>query len=170
VTAIDPSEPAGDAVAPHDEASSGSTASKFGSLDSAGFAELVKSASRDQLAEVMAGPERAVILSEIFGRFPSQFRPDRAGATEAVIHWVIGGRPDGGEDTFEVVIADGACAVSSEAAGDPKLTVTLGGAEFLQLLSGTANPMMMFMTGKLKAKGDLGLAANLANLFDLPKG
>jgi hypothetical protein len=30
--------------------------------------------------------------------------------------------------------------------------------------------MMMFMTGKLKAKGDLGLAANLQNLFDLPKG
>jgi putative sterol carrier protein len=30
--------------------------------------------------------------------------------------------------------------------------------------------MMLFMTGKLKAKGDLALAANLANLFDLPKG
>ena len=41
--------------------------------------------------------------------------------------------------------------------------------DFLQLISGGANPMMMFMTGKLKAKGDLGLAANLANLFDLPK-
>jgi hypothetical protein len=25
------------------------------------------------------------------------------------------------------------------------------------------------MTGKLKAKGDLGLAANIANLFDIPK-
>ena len=28
---------------------------------------------------------------------------------------------------------------------------------------------MMFMTGKLKAKGDLGLAANIANFFDIPK-
>jgi len=142
----------------------------FRSLDPAGFAELVKSASRDQLAEVMAGPDRDTILAAIFGRFPAQFRADRAGTTNAVIHWVIGGRADGGEDTFEVVIADGACTVSTEPAADPKLTVTLAGAEFLQLLSGTANPMMMFMTGKLKAKGDLGLAANLANLFDLPKG
>jgi hypothetical protein len=29
--------------------------------------------------------------------------------------------------------------------------------------------MMMFMTGKIKAKGDLGLAANVAKLFDIPK-
>ncbi len=143
--------------------------SQFKSLDPAGFAELIKGASREQLAEVMAGPERAAILNEIFGRFPAQFRADRAGATNSVIHWIIGGRADGGEDTFEVVIADGACAISPEPAAEPKLTVTLGGAEFLQLLSGTANPMMMFMTGTLKAKGDLGLATNLANLFDLPK-
>ncbi len=143
--------------------------SQFKSLDPVGFAELIKGASREQLAEVMAGPERAAILSEIFGRFPAQFRADRAGATTAVIHWIIGGRADGGEDTFEVVIADGACVISPEPATEPKLAVTLGGAEFLQLLSGTTNPMMMFMTGKLKAKGDLGLASNLANLFDLPK-
>ena len=148
----------------------GIDSSQFASLDPAGFAELVNSASRDQLAAVMAGPDRATILGEIFNRFPAQFRADRAATTNAVIHWVIGGRADGGEDTFEVVIADGACAVSTQPAGDPKLTVTLGGAEFLQLLAGAANPMTMFMTGKLKAKGDLGLAANLANLFDLPKG
>ncbi|HLV59250.1 MAG TPA: SCP2 sterol-binding domain-containing protein, partial [Natronosporangium sp.] len=35
---------------------------------------------------------------------------------------------------------------------------------------GNANPMMMFMSGKLKAKGDLALAANIANYFSLPKG
>ena len=38
-----------------------------------------------------------------------------------------------------------------------------------RLVSGDGNPMMMFMTGKIKAKGDLGLAANVAKLFDIPK-
>ena len=38
-----------------------------------------------------------------------------------------------------------------------------------KIVSGSGNPVMMFMTGKLKAKGDLGLAANIANLFDIPK-
>jgi len=28
---------------------------------------------------------------------------------------------------------------------------------------------MLFMTGKLKAKGDLGLAAKIGDLFDIPK-
>jgi putative sterol carrier protein len=37
------------------------------------------------------------------------------------------------------------------------------------VVSGNGNPVMLFMTGKLKAKGDLGLAANIANLFDIPK-
>ncbi len=144
--------------------------SEFASADPARFAALVKGASREQLAEVMSGHDRTKILNEIFGRFPTQFRADRAGNTNAVIHWLIGGRSDGGEDAFEVVIADGACTVSATPSAEPKLTLALPAAEFLQLLSGSANPMMMFMTGKLKAKGDLALAANLANLFDLPKG
>jgi putative sterol carrier protein len=68
-----------------------------------------------------------------------------------------------------VVIADQACTVSAAPAAEPTLAITIGGVDFLQLLAGAGNPMVMFMTGKLKAKGDLALAANLANLFDLPK-
>ena len=43
--------------------------------------------------------------------------------------------------------------------------LTLAPADFLKVVSGNANPVMMFMTGKLKAKGDLGLAAKIADLF-----
>jgi putative sterol carrier protein len=139
------------------------------SLEPAEFAAKVKAASKDQLEALMASDERAKILDAVFNRFPGQFRADRAGSTNAVIHWNITGRPDGGVDTYEVVIADGACTLSPSPQAEPKLSVTTGGVDFLQLISGGANPMMMFMTGKLKAKGDLGLAANLANLFDLPK-
>jgi putative sterol carrier protein len=142
----------------------------FTSVDPSQFAQMVKSASKEQLEAVMASDQRGKILDEIFSRFPAQFRPDKAGSTNAVIHWNIGGRPDGGTDTYELVIADGTCTLSPTPQAEPKLTVSIGGVEFLQLVSGSANPMMMFMTGKLKAKGDLGLAANLANLFDLPKG
>lgn len=141
----------------------------FESLEPAQFTAMVKSASKDQLEAVITSDHRGKILGEVFSRFPNQFRADKAGSTNAVIHWNITGRADGGADTYEVVIADGACTVSPKAEGEPKLTMTMGGVEFLQLISGSANPMMMFMTGKLKAKGDLGLAANLANLFDLPK-
>jgi hypothetical protein len=139
------------------------------SVDPVKFAQLVKSAPDKQIAEVMQSDQRGKVLAEVFGRMPSSFRPDRAGNTNAVIHWVITGRPDGGSDTYEVAIAEGTCTVSDSPQREPRLTLTLGPVDFLKVVSSNANPVMMFMTGKLKAKGDLGLAANIANLFDLPK-
>ena len=141
----------------------------FTSMDPRQFSQLVKSTPDDKIVQVMQSDARAKILDEVFGRMPSLFRADRAGSTNAVIHWNITGRPDGGTDTYEVVIEDGTCTVSGTAEREPKLSLTMGPVEFLKTVSGGANPVMMFMTGKLKAKGDLGLAANIANLFDIPK-
>jgi putative sterol carrier protein len=141
----------------------------FANLDPQQFAQLVKSTPDSQLADLMKSDSRKPILDAIFSRFPALFRADRAGATNAVIHWNITDRPDGGADTYELVIANGTCVLSPTAEKDPKLTVTVGPVDFLKVVSGNGNPMMMFMTGKLKAKGDLGLAANIANLFDMPK-
>jgi putative sterol carrier protein len=143
--------------------------SNFGSVDPKQFAQLVKNAPADQLKAVMQSEQRGKVLDEIFGRMPGLFRADRAGSTNAVIHWNVGDRPDGGLDTYELVIANGACTLSPEPANEPKLSLTVGAVDFLKVVSGNGNPVMLFMTGKLKAKGDLGLAANIANLFDIPK-
>lgn len=141
----------------------------FATVDAKQFAQIVKSTPDSKINEVMQSDLRGKVLDEVFSRMPSLFRPDRAGNTNAVIHWGITGRPDGGVDTYEIVIENGTCQVSSTPDRDPKLTLTMGPLEFLKIVSGGANPVMMFMTGKLKAKGDLGLAANIANLFDIPK-
>lgn len=143
--------------------------SDLGSVDPKQFAQIVKSASADQIKAVMQGEQRGKVLDAIFTRMPTMFRADRAGSTNAVIHWNVGDRPDGGVDTYELVIADGKCTLSPEPVNDPKLSLTMGASDFLKVVSGIGNPVMMFMTGKLKAKGDLGLAANIANLFDIPK-
>ena len=138
-------------------------------MDPQEFAQLVRKTPTDELKQLMQSERRAEILDEIFGRMPGLFRPERAGATNAVIHWIIGGRPDGGLDTYELVIADGTCTLSPQPEHDPKLALTVGAVDFLKVVTGGANPVTLFMTGKLKAKGDLGLAANIANLFDIPK-
>jgi putative sterol carrier protein len=117
----------------------------------------------------MAGPDRNKILDEVFNRMPTLFRADRAGATQAVIHWNITGGPGGASDAYETVIEDGICTVTNQPVRDPKLAMTMDPVTFLKVVSGDGNPMMMFMTGKIKAKGDLGLAAQVAKLFDLPK-
>jgi putative sterol carrier protein len=143
--------------------------SSIKSMEPGEFSALVKATPDARIAEVMSGEHRSQILAEIFGRFPKLFRADRAGSTNAVIQWVIGGGAGGGSDTYQVVIENGTCTTSADADREPRLTVTLGAVEFIKVVSGAGNPMMMFMTGKLKATGDLGLAANIANLFDLPK-
>jgi putative sterol carrier protein len=141
----------------------------FASVGPQEFAQLVKSTPDSKIAEVMQTDMRGKILDEVFNRMPSLFRADRAGATEAVIHWNITGRPDGGTDTYETVIENGACTVNQGATREPKVALSMGPVEFLKIVSGDGNPMMMFMTGKVKAKGDLGLAATIAKLFDIPK-
>jgi putative sterol carrier protein len=132
------------------------------------FAALVKSASKSQLDDLMAGEHRKEILDTIFEQLPSRFRPDRAGNTDAVIHWNI--TSSAGADSYAVVISGGTCTSGPASETDPKLVLTLSAADFLGLIAGTANPTMMFMTGKLKVKGDPMLAASIANLFDFPKG
>ena len=139
------------------------------SIEPQRFAEMVRSASGAQLNEVMSGEDRGKILTEIFNRMPQQFRADKAGSTSAVIQWNITGRPDGGADVYQVNINNGTCTVTQGSPDDAKVELTLAGPEFLKLIAGAGNPTMMFMTGKLKAKGDLGLAANIANLFNIPK-
>ncbi|WP_203715467.1 SCP2 sterol-binding domain-containing protein [Asanoa siamensis] len=142
---------------------------QFVSVGPKEFAQLVKSTPDAKIAEIMESDARGKVLDQVFERMPALFRADRAGSTNAVIHWTITGRPDGGSDTYEVVIEDGACTVNNTAERDPRLSLSMGPVDFLKIVSGSGNPVMMFMTGKLKAKGDLGLAANIANLFDIPK-
>ncbi|MCC5698778.1 SCP2 sterol-binding domain-containing protein [Klebsiella pneumoniae] len=45
----------------------------------------------------------------------------------------------------------------------------MGPVEFIKLVSGNASAPMMFMTGKLKLAGDVGFAAGLTKLFQIPK-
>jgi putative sterol carrier protein len=133
------------------------------------FAQLVKSTPDSKIAEVMGSENRSKILDEVFNRMPTLFRADRAGTTQAVIHWNVTGGPGGATDSYETVIEDGACTVTNQPVREPKLAMTMDPVTFLKVVSGDGNPMMMFMTGKIKAKGDLGLAAQVAKLFDIPK-
>jgi putative sterol carrier protein len=117
----------------------------------------------------MGGDGRHKILEGVFDRMPTLFRADRAGATQAVIHWNITGGPGGSTDSYETVIENGTCTATNQPVREAKLAMTMDPVTFLKVITGSGNPMMMFMTGKIKAKGDLGLAANIAKLFDIPK-
>ena len=52
--------------------------------------------------------------------------------------------------------------------GDASVTLSMGPVEFIKLVTKTGNPVMMVMMGKIKIKGDMALAANVGNLFEVP--
>jgi hypothetical protein len=141
----------------------------FASVSPTEFAQLVKATPDSELQNLLDGDLRQPILRSIFTRMPESFRPDRAGSTSAVIHWIVTGGPDG-SDTYEVRIADGTCETTEQPGTDaPSLAITVAPLDFVKVVSGNGNPVMMFMTGRLKAKGDLALAANIQHIFAVPK-
>jgi putative sterol carrier protein len=90
---------------------------------------------------------------------------------QASIRWCITGRPDGGTDSYVLEVNDGRChVVRSNAPADPRLTITLDGADFLRLISGNLEPMKAYFKGRIKLSGDIMVAAKLATLFHMPGG
>lgn len=138
-------------------------------LPQAEFAQVVKRSSAADLRRLMTGEQRREVLDEVFVRMPGVFRADRAGTTRAVLHWKVGDRPDGGADTYELVIADRTCTLSPGPDRTPTLELSIGAVDFLKMVTGNANPIALFMLGKMKAKGDIAFTARVPNLFDVPK-
>jgi putative sterol carrier protein len=64
-----------------------------------------------------------------------------------------------------VVLDDGKISVSQGALAQPQLTVKTSTANAEKLLSGTLNPMMAYMTGKIKISGDMALGMKLIGLL-----
>jgi putative sterol carrier protein len=103
-------------------------------------------------------------VKETFDQMASRFRSERAGATSAVIQYDVSGEGGG---TWHAVIKDGTCTVNEGAATGPNLTLQIAGQDWLDMLSGKQAAQMLFMSGKLKIKGDMGLAMKLGSMFQM---
>jgi putative sterol carrier protein len=141
-----------------------------GAVDAAQFARSVATTTDDQLAAGVRSEFRGQILDEIFGRMEEHFHADRATGVDAVVHFRITDRPDGGEDRYEVVLRDGTCALNNPPQHDARTTIVVDPVSFLKLVTGNANGPELFLRRKLKIKGDLVFAAQVAGLFRIPRG
>lgn len=142
----------------------------MGGADASQLAAMVGQVSDEQLAEGMSNPEgRKLVLDEIFKRMGEHVEPSQVEGVDAVVHFKITEAPDGGEDTYEVVIRDGSVKVSDQPSTDqPKVTIAAAPVPFLKLVTGQQSGPVMFMTGKLKIQGDLMFASRMTGFFRIP--
>ncbi|MGB0097247.1 MAG: SCP2 sterol-binding domain-containing protein [Solirubrobacteraceae bacterium] len=134
-----------------------------------GVGRVVRKTPDERLVQVMRSPARRIVLDGIFWQMPQYMDSERARGVSSSVLWCITGRPDGATDTYHLLIEDGICRVIREPhAPDPRLTITVDGAELLKLATGGSNPMHAYFSGKVALTGDVMVAAKLASLFRMP--
>ncbi len=101
-------------------------------------------------------------VKETFDAMAGRFRADKAAGVNATIQYDISGDQGG---TWHTVIKDGACTVNPGAAANPNLTLGMSAQDWLDMVAGKLSGQMAFMSGKLKLKGDMGLAMKVGGLF-----
>jgi putative sterol carrier protein len=94
-----------------------------------------------------------------------KFVPERAqGAKPAVIGIALSG--EGGGD-WHLAIADGKAEVHGGAAEKPGATIKASATDFLAMLSGELDGTRAFMTGRVRASGNMRLLTQFAEWFAL---
>jgi putative sterol carrier protein len=96
---------------------------------------------------------------ELLLRMPEALDASAAGTTSAVIQYEI-------SEPVHHVLEGGELRAVEGRAEHPDLTVTVSDDDLLQLFGGRLDPMMAFMSGRLRVGGDVELAQRLVGFFD----
>ncbi|WP_326959984.1 SCP2 sterol-binding domain-containing protein [Amycolatopsis sp. NBC_01286] len=144
---------------------------ELSSLSTDVLVDVVRRASRDQLKAIADHPElRSVFLDEIFRRMSEHFLPSRARHVDFVVSWRFSdGQGEDGYDRFQTVIEDGVCVSSTDLSRSPDTTITLSVDDFIRMATGNAAVAAMFVTGRVKVKGEYAPAVRFSSYFDIPK-
>jgi putative sterol carrier protein len=101
-------------------------------------------------------------VKDTFDAMAGRFQPSKATGVNATIQYDITGDQGG---TWHAAIKDGTCQVNSGPAPTPSLTITMSSQDWLDMTGGKLSGQMAFMSGKLKLKGDMGLAMKIGSIF-----
>ncbi len=98
----------------------------------------------------------------LLNRMPEALKAEAVVNTNVVIQYDIS------EPVYQVV-DNGSMTVHEGQAENPNLTIKMSDEDLVALFSGTLNPMMAFMNGRIKLQGDMMLAQKLVGFIDQDK-
>ncbi len=102
---------------------------------------------------------------QVFEHMPDYFDSSKAGATTATIQFNLSGEQGG---SYYMRIADATAVAEKGEAEAPNLTLTADAWDLVKIVLGQMDATAAFMSGKLKIKGDMGLAIKLQGFFKKP--
>jgi putative sterol carrier protein len=112
------------------------------------------------MSEVQMSPD------QIVEAMPQYLIPEKAGSTNATIVFELSGADSG---KWWVKIHDGkAESGKGDPADNPNLTLQADSGDWVKIMTGKLDGTTAFMQGKLKIKGDMGLAIKMQTLFRRP--
>lgn len=109
-------------------------------------------------------PPRASSLEQIFENVETGFNPEKAEGVNAVYQFNVSGDKGG---QYWARIENQQIEVQRGEHPSPDMIMTATDEDFLALFNGDLNPMMAFMQGKVRVKGEMALALKLQTILGL---
>ncbi|MCP5097227.1 MAG: SCP2 sterol-binding domain-containing protein [Chloroflexi bacterium] len=102
--------------------------------------------------------------AEIFANITERFDVEKAKELELTVAFNLTG-DDGGQ--WAVEVANGKANVVEGEVDNPTATIKMDGGDYVKMTKGELNPMMAFMSGKIKVDGDLNSVMKFQQLFGM---
>lgn len=99
---------------------------------------------------------------QAFEGMPDKLNKAAAKGLNAVYQFDLSGEGGG---KWQVHIHDEQCDVKDGSHPSPNVTISMTGQDYLDMVNGKANGQMLFMSGRLRIAGDMGLALRMQTLF-----
>jgi len=107
---------------------------------------------------------RVSSIKEIFDNIDQGFRPEKAEGVNAIFQFILTG-DNGGK--YWVKVMNKQAEVHEGEHESPTMTITSTASDYIALVNGDLNAVQAFMQGKVKVKGDMGLALKLQAMFGM---
>lgn len=92
-----------------------------------------------------------------------QHSPEATRGKEGIYQFNITGDDPG---TYQMIIEGSGARAIKGVEKEPQCTLTIDGDHYRSMVAGTLNPTAAFMSGKLKIKGNMGLALKLQTVLN----
>ncbi len=101
-------------------------------------------------------------VRQTFEEMPSTFLPDAAGGVDEVYQFDITGEGGG---RWYARVRDRACEVVEGNHDKPSVTITMGAADYIDMVEGRLHGQVAFMTKRMKLTGSMLHAVKMNQIF-----